>query len=85
MHTCDKPGAGDWYAPCLAERLNAQHGKQAIAYAEQLIYPDFAVREPIFLDEKLHPKGGARDRDRWRTLARTINERAICKDGWMEY
>ncbi|PWN52392.1 hypothetical protein IE53DRAFT_312161 [Violaceomyces palustris] len=53
-----------YYAPCQAEVVNQRFGGERVLYAEELIYPDFAIREPIY------PKGdsGTSTRRRWKEI-----------------
>lgn len=38
-------GTPSYYAPCVAEHLDG------VLYAEELVYPDFEIREPYFANE----------------------------------
>ncbi|KAJ7603578.1 hypothetical protein FB45DRAFT_995127 [Roridomyces roridus] len=60
-----------YYAPCAAQKL------QHVAYAEELIYPDFEIREPYFAKDE--------HRDAWRAATSDISERAVLDSGWMAY
>ncbi|KAL4242632.1 hypothetical protein ABKN59_011689 [Abortiporus biennis] len=73
--TCT-PDTAPYYAPCLAQRL-----KEAI-YGEELLYPNFRLREPIFA-----PTRFKHDKQEWRKLIGGIRDRAHwCKeDGWICY
>ncbi|KAF7325974.1 hypothetical protein MKEN_00448300 [Mycena kentingensis (nom. inval.)] len=66
------------YAPCLARRL-----PNTPIYAEELVYPDFELREPYF------PSGeaGHAQREAWRHLVYTDPElqRASLHGEWMSY
>ncbi|KAJ6558643.1 hypothetical protein B0H10DRAFT_1967288 [Mycena sp. CBHHK59/15] len=61
----------DYYAPCVAQNLSN------VLYAEELIYPDFELREPYFAKEA--------HRERWRKSTADISERAVLNSGWMIY
>ncbi|KAI0781890.1 hypothetical protein C8Q75DRAFT_728354 [Abortiporus biennis] len=75
ISTCT-PDTAPYYAPCLAQRL-----KGAI-YGEELLYPNFRLREPIFAPTRVE-----HDRQEWRKLIGGIRDRAHwCKeDGWICY
>ncbi|KAJ7752477.1 hypothetical protein DFH07DRAFT_825484 [Mycena maculata] len=64
-------GTPTHYAPCLAQNLNN------VAYAEELLYPDFEIREPYFAKEE--------HRERWQKATSDINERGVLQSGWMAY
>lgn len=59
------------YAPCAAQNLTH------VAYAEELLYPDFEIREPYFSKEE--------HRERWRKASSEITERGVLDAGWMAY
>ncbi|KAJ7135869.1 hypothetical protein C8R44DRAFT_662094 [Mycena epipterygia] len=59
------------YAPCVARTLSN------VAYAEELVYPDFEIREPYFAKEE--------HRERWRKASSEITERGVLDSGWMAY
>ncbi|KAF7365625.1 hypothetical protein MVEN_00436100 [Mycena venus] len=61
------------YAPCAAQKL------KNVEYAEELLYPDFAIREPYFAQEE--------HRQKWRTFTQTADDfdRASLHLGWMQY
>ncbi|KAJ7477971.1 hypothetical protein B0H11DRAFT_2028904 [Mycena galericulata] len=59
------------YAPCVAEHLSN------VAYAEELLYPDFQIREPYFVKEE--------HRNKWRQATLEITDRAVFDSGWMVY
>ncbi|KAJ7509432.1 hypothetical protein B0H11DRAFT_2421332 [Mycena galericulata] len=64
-------GMPSHYAPCAAQHLSN------LAYAEELLYPDFEIREPYFATEE--------HRKRWRKAASDISERGVLNSGWMAY
>jgi hypothetical protein len=65
-------GMPSYYAPCIAQTL------PNVAYAEELLYPDFEIREPYFAKEQ--------HRQRWRRASIDIKDRAVLDDsGWMAY
>ncbi|KAJ7736291.1 hypothetical protein B0H16DRAFT_122446 [Mycena metata] len=62
------------YAPCAARTL------PNLLYAEELIYPDFELREPYFAKEE--------HRQRWRAYAGSdveFRQRAALNNGWVSY
>ncbi|KAF7319095.1 hypothetical protein HMN09_00245800 [Mycena chlorophos] len=62
------------WAPCFAQRL------ANVLYAEELVYPDFQLREPYFPNNQ--------QREVWRKFAQTDSEyrdRASLKEGWATY
>ncbi|KAJ7206362.1 hypothetical protein GGX14DRAFT_643459 [Mycena pura] len=62
-----------YYAPCVAQKL------ENLEYAEELFYPDFAIREPYFAHEE--------HRQKWITFTQTAEDfdRASLHLGWMQY
>ncbi|KAJ7846887.1 hypothetical protein B0H14DRAFT_3086249 [Mycena olivaceomarginata] len=66
-------GMPAYYAPCAAQKL------QNVEYAEELVYPDFEIREPYFAQEE--------HRTKWRTFTQTAEDfdRASLHLGWMQY
>ncbi|KAI0777507.1 hypothetical protein BD413DRAFT_181118 [Trametes elegans] len=75
MSTC-LPGMAPYLSPCLAER------RQGAVFGEELIYPDFRIREPLFAPARVND-----DAPEWRKLLGGIKERgALCEDGkWVCY
>ncbi|KAI0084403.1 hypothetical protein BDY19DRAFT_898587 [Irpex rosettiformis] len=72
--TCE-PTTQPYYAPCIAERT------YGAIKGEELVYPDFQLREPIFAPSRLE-----NDREEWRTFVEGIRERAArCSDEWYCY
>ena len=67
----------DHFAPCIA----ARHPLSDRIYAEELVYPDFAIPFPIF--------GRAEDRERWISRLGEISDRGAARQregGWvLEY
>lgn len=62
------------YAPCLAQRL------KHVVHAEELLYPDFELREPHF--------ARAAHRRRWRAFVQSdpdFGDRAVFSKGWVKY
>ncbi|KAJ7487855.1 hypothetical protein FB451DRAFT_957616, partial [Mycena latifolia] len=59
------------YAPCIAQTLSN------VVYAEELLYPDFEIREPYFAKEE--------HRERWQRASSDIKERGVLDSGWMAY
>ncbi|KAJ7092309.1 hypothetical protein B0H15DRAFT_777465 [Mycena belliarum] len=62
------------YAPCLAQRL------KNVVHAEELLYPDFELREPHFAREE--------HRRRWRAFVQSdpdFGDRAVFNKGWVKY
>ncbi|EJD46978.1 hypothetical protein AURDEDRAFT_164040 [Auricularia subglabra TFB-10046 SS5] len=64
------------HAPCVAAR------DIKVAYGEELVYPDFRLREPVFA-----PSRAKDDRQAWHGLINGIRERAaLCQDDqWVCY
>ena len=74
LTTCG-PATQRYYAPCIAERT------RGAVKGEELIYPDFQLREPIFAPSRLQ-----NDRSQWHAFAEGIRERAArCSDEWYCY
>lgn len=74
LTTCEDE-TPSYYAPCLATR------KAGAVLGEELIYPDFSLREP-------HWTGVRKDLDqeRWRKIIDGIRERGYNKNnGWVAY
>jgi hypothetical protein len=67
-------GVPSHYAPCVARTLDNN-----VVYAEELLYPDFEIREPYFAKEE--------HRRRWREAASQegMRERGVLMSGWMSY
>ncbi|EJD38873.1 hypothetical protein AURDEDRAFT_91769 [Auricularia subglabra TFB-10046 SS5] len=64
------PNMHPYHAPCMA----ATHPK--VAYGEELVYPDFRIREPVFA-----PLRFASDRPEWQALLNKVRDRtALCPD-----
>ncbi|KAJ6590699.1 hypothetical protein DFH09DRAFT_1026851 [Mycena vulgaris] len=70
LSRCDF-GMPPHYAPCIAQTLNN------VAYAEELLYPDFEIREPYFAKEE--------HRERWQRASLDVKERGVLDSGWMGY
>lgn len=82
------PDMPSYFAPCLAERYfdsfrlaeeDEEHSSVQV-YGEEIVYPDFALAPPLFVNEK--------QRERWLESARVqINERAYLRkqDSHMVY
>ncbi|KAJ7366275.1 hypothetical protein DFH08DRAFT_1071826 [Mycena albidolilacea] len=66
-------GMPAYYAPCAAQKL------KNVEYAEELVYPDFEIREPYFAQEE--------HRTKWRIFTQTAGDfdRASLHLGWMQY
>ncbi|KAK7001820.1 hypothetical protein R3P38DRAFT_3044665 [Favolaschia claudopus] len=68
-------GMPSYYAPCAARRM------PDVEYAEELIYPDFEIREPYFARSE--------HRLKWRTFAQTcpdyIPRATALESGWVQY
>ncbi|KAJ6507609.1 hypothetical protein DFH09DRAFT_1000142 [Mycena vulgaris] len=66
-------GMPAYYAPCAAEKL------KNVEYAEELLYPDFSIREPYFA-RKQH-------RQKWRTFVQAAEDfdRASLHSAWLHY
>ncbi|KAF8194338.1 hypothetical protein K438DRAFT_1588126 [Mycena galopus ATCC 62051] len=66
-------GMPSHYAPCAARTT------KNVEYAEELIYPDFEIREPYFAQEE--------HRRMWRTFVQTAEDfdRGSLHSGWMQY
>ncbi|KAJ7104557.1 hypothetical protein C8R43DRAFT_906944 [Mycena crocata] len=63
-----------YYAPCLADTLSN------VVYAEELVYPDFDIREPYFARED--------HRQIWRRFAESdpeFRDRGSPNKGWVNY
>ncbi|KAI0766167.1 hypothetical protein BD413DRAFT_605985 [Trametes elegans] len=75
VSTC-QPGMASHLGPCLAQR------RQSAIFGEELMYPDFRLREPLFAQGRL-----GEDTPRWRRLLDDIRDRAApCMDGtWVCY
>lgn len=75
LSTCDS-NTPTYYAPCLAERV------QGAVYGEELVYPDFRLREPVFASTREEENAST-----WRGLADGIKERGVaCREaGWICY
>lgn len=71
---CDR-NTPSYYAPCVAKQTHNA------VYGEELIYPDFGLREPVFA--KTRPEDG----QAWRSLVDGIRDRAAwCShEGWVCY
>ncbi|KAH9851844.1 hypothetical protein C2E23DRAFT_732108 [Lenzites betulinus] len=74
MNSCP-PGTPSYLAPCLARR------REGAVYGEELLYPDFRIRVPLFAPNRTD------DSPAWRRLLSAIAERAaFCGDGeWACY
>lgn len=69
------PHTQHYYAPCIADRT------YSAIRGQELIYPDFQLREPIFAQSRLEE-----DQRQWRTFVEGIRERAArCSDEWYCY
>ncbi len=69
------PNTQHYYAPCIADRT------YGAVSGQELIYPDFQLREPIFAQSRLEE-----DQRQWLTFAEGIRERsARCSDEWYCY
>lgn len=64
-------GMPTYYAPCAAQKM------RNVAYAEELVYPGFEIREPFFAREE--------HREAWRKATLDITDRAVLYAGWMAY
>lgn len=74
LTTCE-PTTQRYYAPCIAERT------RGAVKGEELVYPDFQLREPIFAPSRLQ-----NDRSQWHAFTEGIRERAArCSDEWYCY
>lgn len=65
------------FAPCVAA---LQQG--LTAFGEELLYPDFKLREPLWSGQR-----GSFDRERWLETVRGISERGVYtkEGGWIAY
>ncbi|KAJ6473971.1 hypothetical protein C8R47DRAFT_1076414 [Mycena vitilis] len=70
LSTCSF-GMPSYYAPCVAKTL------ANVEYAEELIYPDFAIREPYFAHEE--------QRKTWRSFVQSDLDRGSLGSGWLTY
>ncbi|KAJ6608290.1 hypothetical protein B0H10DRAFT_2068320 [Mycena sp. CBHHK59/15] len=70
LSRCDF-GMPAYYAPCVARTLGN------VVYAEELLYPDFEIREPYFAREE--------HRERWRDAVSAIKDRGVLNSGWVQY
>ncbi|KAI0831877.1 hypothetical protein BC628DRAFT_1310600 [Trametes gibbosa] len=75
LNSCP-PGTPSYLAPCLARR------REGAVYGEELVYPDFRIREPLFAPSRIND-----DLPAWRQLMKEISERAaFCGErGWVCY
>ncbi|KAJ6584386.1 hypothetical protein B0H19DRAFT_1206321 [Mycena capillaripes] len=67
-------GMPTYYGPCVAQTL------ANVEYAEELLYPDFELREPYFAQEE--------HRQRWRSYTQSdpeFKDRGALYSGWMRY
>ena len=51
--------------------------RPGVTFAEELLYPDFAIRIPHFPRDE--------DKERWQTVSATIRTRALYLEEWMIY
>ncbi|KAI0367618.1 hypothetical protein BV20DRAFT_552485 [Pilatotrama ljubarskyi] len=70
-----EPGTPSFFAPCLAQR------REGALFGEELVYPDFRLREPVFAQSRSENAG------EWRKLLPDIRGRAAwCEEsGWVCY
>ncbi|GAA5907870.1 hypothetical protein JCM6882_004578 [Rhodosporidiobolus microsporus] len=65
-------GVPPHYAPCVSKRL------EGVEYAQELLYPDFEIREPFFVTKE--------QKQRWRRMVQGVKQRgSLQDDGWVSY